>query len=113
MKLSKRTKRSTSKPITPMEARGRRLAVDMIRELEKRWDYGPELEDVSDENLTEAMISQEPSVMLRYLDTVERSGSAELKRGFLCVLSDFLAGSMSSEISLDRYAKPATEARHG
>ena len=97
------------------EADGRQLAVDMLRELltwtEQIDDRVAESIGESNEmpDMRELMLSQDPEIMRRYLSTVAQSGSAELERGFLCVLSHSLANSVlesSLNCTDDEYIEP-------
>lgn len=97
------------------EVDGRQLAVDMLRELltwiERIDAQVAESIGDSDEmpDMRELLLSQDPEIMRRYTSTVAQAGSAELERGFLCVLSHSLASSVQ-ESSLnhtdDEYIEP-------
>jgi hypothetical protein len=74
----------------------------MLRALGENWALSIP-DDIPDELITEHVIGSEPEILRRYLATVKRSGSAELERGFLCVLSDFIGCSRDNQVDLERY----------
>jgi len=89
------------------EADGRELAVNMLRELAE-WDGKVDervFESITDENnvpdMTDVLLDEEPEILTRYLATVRRKKSAELERGFLCLLSHFLASAAAGESCLE------------
>ena len=79
------------------EIDGRQLACDMIRELhdehrrqDDEFTDGMTAEEVS--ALIDNFIGRTPMILHRYL-TMARTAGREVERGFLCVLSDFVAQS--------------------
>lgn len=50
-----------------MEADGRQLAIDMLRELGERWNDQEDLYGMAEANITEALVNREPDIMRRYL----------------------------------------------
>ena len=85
------------------EADGRRLAVDMLKELGCWWHKaGFDFEEqastsnLSDDevcdSLNDYLIRQEPEIFSRYLDTA--SSSPAVLKGFLCVVSEYIGSAM-------------------
>lgn len=79
------------------EIDGRQLACDLIRELhaehrrqDEEFTEGMTAEEVS--ALIDSFISRTPVILRRYLTTARKAGR-DVERGFLCVLSDFVAQS--------------------
>jgi hypothetical protein len=79
------------------EADGRQLAVDMLRELREWTERVNEREcdkmsdDEDEPDMREVILGEEPEIFRRYLATMQSKNSAALERGFLCVLSHFMA----------------------
>jgi hypothetical protein len=90
------------------EADGRQLAVDMLRELREEW-RSADLEGVLDEDIKETLIDAEPTTLRRYLTVVQQRKSAPLERGFLCVVSNYIAGATDGTIPDPEYYEQASK----
>lgn len=75
------------------EADGRRLAADMFAEIAEWWNV-PLDDSVPDEEISAAMMLRDPDAIRRYLAMVQQSGNAQLERGFLWAISDFIGASL-------------------
>ena len=85
------------------EADGRQLACDMIRALREAHRKQDEefTDDMSPEEvsaLIDSFIGRPPMILRRYLAAARKAGR-DVERGFLCVVSDFLAQSAENSAS--------------
>lgn len=102
-------KQSTKQSIDRLsEADGRRLAVDMLRELQGWWlaaekEFDRRGERVGDAHaVNEFLLQQKPAIFKRYMTAARRSSAIE--RGFLSVLSEYMGAAMNdAPMTADAY----------